>query len=88
MIDLELHRQFGAIPRNLPVLLISGEQDPVGGFGKGVRRVYKQLLSIGMKDVSMKLYPKARHELLNEINRQEVYEDLRNWMEGKGFLNR
>lgn len=88
LIDLELHRQFGAIPRNLPVLLISGEQDPVGGFGKGVRRVYKQLLSIGMKDVSMKLYPKARHELLNEINRQEVYEDLRNWMEGKGFLNR
>lgn len=86
LIDLELHRQFYFIPRRLPVLLASGEQDPVGGFGKGVKRVYRQFLSIGMKDVSIKLYPQARHELFNELNREEVYQDIWDWMKEKGFL--
>ncbi len=80
LIDLGLHRQFRFIPKKLPTLLISGNEDPVGDFGKGVARVYKQLLSVGMEKVSIKLYPKARHELLNEKNWEEVYKDLWRWV--------
>jgi len=83
LIDLELGRQFEGIPRDLPVLFVSGEQDPVGGFGKGVKRVYRRFKDMGMEDVSMKLYPGARHELLNETNREEVYGDLWSWMKEK-----
>ena len=68
------------MPRKLPILLISGNEDPVGAFGKGVVKVYKQFLSVGMKKVSIKLYPKARHELLNEENWEAVYEELWKWM--------
>lgn len=87
LIDLGMERQFEAIPRKLPVLFVSGEQDPVGGFGKGVQRVYKSFADMGMKDVSIKLYPGARHEILNEINREAVYEDLWEWMKDKGFCS-
>lgn len=80
LIDLGLHRQFCLMPRRLPILFTSGNQDPVGGFGKGVTKVYNQFVSMGMKHVSIKLYPGARHELLNEQNWEEVYEDLRRWM--------
>ena len=54
--------------------------DPVGDYGKGVSYVYKTLISAGVRDVRMKLYEGARHELLNEINRQEVYEDILQWI--------
>lgn len=80
LIDLGLRKQFCLMPRKLPILLISGNEDPVGAFGKGVVKVYKQFLSVGMKKVSIKLYPKARHELLNEENWEAVYEDLWKWM--------
>lgn len=81
LIDLGLRRQFCLIPRRLPVLLISGDQDPVGNFGKGVVKVYKHFISMGMKRTSIKLYPGARHELLNEQNWEEVYKDLWSWTE-------
>ncbi len=81
LIDLGLHRQFCLIPRSLPVLFVSGNQDPVGGFGKGVARVYKEFLHMGMKRVFIKLYPRDRHEVLNERNWEEVYKDLWRWME-------
>lgn len=83
LIDLGLGRQFCLMPRRIPILFISGKQDPVGGFGKGVAKVYKQFEAIGMKNLSIKLYPKARHELLNEQNREEVYDDLWRWMKEK-----
>lgn len=83
LIDLGLGRQFDAIPRQLPVLFVSGEQDPVGGFGKGVKRVCKKFIDSGMEEVFVKLYPGARHELLNETNYEEVYEDLWKWMTEK-----
>ncbi len=70
-----------AIPKDLPLLIISGEMDPVGDMGKGVRKVYKLYTGAGIADVTLKLIPDARHELLNETNRKEVYEILLNWLE-------
>lgn len=66
-------------PKELPVMLFSGDMDPVGSYGKGVQKVYDLLCGAGVKDVSIKLYPGGRHEMLNETNRQEVYRDILNW---------
>jgi alpha-beta hydrolase superfamily lysophospholipase len=66
---------------NLPVLLACGENDPVGNFTKGVKQVYKEYKNCGVKDIELKIYFQGRHEILNEINRNEVYADLLRWME-------
>ena len=67
---------FKKYPKSLPTLVISGEDDPVGGFGKGVSYVYKKLLISGAENVELKLYEGARHELYNEINADEIFRDL------------
>lgn len=72
---------FESFPKELHTLVISGENDPVGGFGKGVRYVYENLKKNGA-DVELKLYPDARHELFFETNREEVFSDLIGWVEG------
>ena len=69
------------LPKDLPLLIISGEMDPVGDLGKGVRKVYKLYTDVGIADVTLKLFKDARHELLNETNRKEVYEFLAKWLE-------
>ena len=69
------------IPKELPVFMVSGDADPVGDMGKGVRRAYESLLEAGLGHVELKLYEGGRHELLNETNREEVMEDIRCWIE-------
>ncbi len=69
------------VNKNLPVLLISGEKDPVGNFTKGVRRVYKDYLRAGVSDIQMKFYEGFRHEILNETGKEKVYEDILDWMQ-------
>ena len=64
------------IPKDLPLFIVSGDKDPVGGKGKGVKKVYDRFVKLGMKDVEMKLYPGDRHEILNELDRAEVYADM------------
>ena len=71
------------IERELPVFFVSGEQDPVGGFGKGVRRVYQKYIDAGIRDVKLKLYKDDRHEILNETDRAQVYEDIALWLAEK-----
>ena len=66
-----------------PVCFLSGDNDPVGSMGKGVRKVEEMFRSAGCKDVTVKLYPGGRHEMFNEINRQEVFDDLLAWIESK-----
>ncbi len=73
---------FDGYPVELPVLIISGDMDPVGGFGKGVTRVYDGLKRRGVRDLTLKLYEGARHELFNEINRDEVFSYLASWLSG------
>ena len=53
----------------------------MGAFGKGVKRVYERFKRSGIKNVSLKLYEGDRHEILNETDREQVYEDLYVWME-------
>ena len=72
---------FKCFPKELKTLVISGENDPVGGFGKGVRYVYDNLKKNGA-NVELKLYEGARHELFNETNRDEVFSDLVSWLGG------
>jgi len=67
--------------KDLPVLFIAGGADPVGENGKGVERAYKAFCKAGLRDVTMKLYPEARHEILNEINRSEVMQDVLDWLD-------
>lgn len=62
------------------MLVVSGEADPVGGWGAGVRRVAAGLERAGVRDLTLRLYPGARHELLNETNRDEVTADLLAWI--------
>ena len=66
-----------------PILFISGDADPVGGYGKGVGKVAAMFKSAGMHDVTVKLYPKYRHEVLNEFGREQVWQDVLDWMEKK-----
>ena len=66
---------YRSVPRNIPILLMSGERDPLGNFGKGIRQLAQRLVRTG-HDVQLILYPEARHALLGETNRQEVYQDL------------
>ncbi len=72
---------FASFPKDLRTLVVSGEKDPVGGFGKGVRYVYDNLKKNGAS-VELKLYSEARHELFNETNREEVFADLAEWLGG------
>lgn len=71
------------IPKDLPLLVTSGAEDPVGNFGKGVRQVYDTYLEAGLRDVTLTLYDNDRHEILNETDRDKVYSDLLAWMEAK-----
>lgn len=68
------------VPKDLPVYLFSGEKDPVGNKTKGVKQVVKAYQNAGIKDVSYKIYEGGRHEMLNEINREEVFEDVISWI--------
>ena len=64
------------MPADLPIYLISGGSDPVSNMGKEVRALYQRFKKADMKDVSITLYPGKRHEVLNETNRREVYQDI------------
>lgn len=69
------------IPKNLPMYMIAGEEDPVGNYGKGVRNIYEKYRANGIQDITLKLYPTDRHEILNETDRETVYQDVWNWLE-------
>ncbi|MBO6303349.1 MAG: alpha/beta hydrolase [Ruminiclostridium sp.] len=69
--------------KETPILFIAGYADPVGEYGKGVKRAYKAFVSAGVQHVHIKLYPGARHELLNELNKGEVMQDILNWIDSK-----
>lgn len=71
------------LPKSLPVLIISGDKDPVGNYGKGVETVYKRMDKAGMEDVTMRLYHGARHELLNETSREEIIGHTLEWIEDR-----
>jgi alpha-beta hydrolase superfamily lysophospholipase len=67
------------LPKGIPVLFIAGDQDPVGEFGEGVRRLAQRYRRAGVR-VTERIYPGARHEVFNETNRDEAHRDLLNWL--------
>ena len=75
------------INKDLPLLFVSGSNDPVGDNGAGVRKAYDLMVKVGVKDVSIKLFEGDRHEILNEKNREEVFEYIGNWLDEKNNTN-
>ena len=73
---------FREYPKDMRTLIISGDGDPVGNYGKGVKWVYRKLMLLGAKDLEIKLYEGARHELFNETNRGEIFLDMKKWLDG------
>ncbi|KFF12943.1 alpha/beta hydrolase [Chryseobacterium soli] len=71
------------IPKSLPLLLISGQNDPIGNFGKGVIETVTHLKDDRFEEVSVKLYPDMRHEILNEEIREEVLNEIYQWISKK-----
>jgi alpha-beta hydrolase superfamily lysophospholipase len=69
--------------KEAPVYFMSGDADPVGDYGVGVERAYNAFCAAGLKDVRMKLYPGGRHEMLNEINKEDVKKDILDWINEK-----
>ena len=70
-----------AIDKDLPVLLIAGDCDPVGDYGSGVRKVWAMLGDAGVRDLTCQIFEGGRHELHNETNRDEVFDYVLTWIE-------
>ena len=66
--------------KEFPILLISGDKDPFGDMGKGVKWVYEMYKSLGFKDVNISLYKDGRHEILNDKQREEVTKEIIDWI--------
>lgn len=79
---IQKQENYNKIPKNLPVYMIAGEDDPVGNYGEGVKHIYQQYKDSGIKDISIKLYPNDRHEILNELDKETVYADVADWIAG------
>lgn len=80
---IERKQNLAKMDKDLPVLFIAGGDDPVGNYGKGVTKAAEEFRKAGMKDVSCRLFPLGRHEILNEINRREVYDFTAQWLAEK-----
>lgn len=74
----KINRGIKKLDKNKPIMFICGSDDPVGGYSKQVTRLYKKYKKKGL-NASLKIYPQARHELINEINKEEVYNDILNF---------
>ena len=81
--QLSTMKEVATIRKDLPILLISGKEDPIGDFGKGVWRVAKQLKKAGIQTITVYLFESLRHEILNEKEKIAVYNAIVNWLEKK-----
>ena len=72
-----------SMSKDQPIYFMSGDADPVGDYGKGVEAAYNAFCKAGLKDVTIRLYPDGRHEMLNEVNKAKVYQDILNWLNEK-----
>ncbi len=77
----ERQENLDKIPKTLPVLVVSGAEDPVGEFGKGPRMVAQSYQKTGLLDVTLKLFPGDRHEILNELDKEAVDQYILEWIE-------
>ncbi len=82
----EKEENLKRIPKDLPILVVSGGEDPVGNFGDGPREVADIYVKTGIRDIVLKIYPGDRHEILNELDHDVVDTDILNWLQEKGKL--
>ena len=80
---IEKADHLAKMKKDLPVFFIAGGDDPVGNYGKGIHQCANAFRRAGMSDIQVKLYPLCRHEILNEINKEEVFQDISDWIEKK-----
>lgn len=80
---VEKRKSLDNMKKDLPVLFVAGGEDPVGAYGKGVRRTAREFRRAGMQDVTERIFPLCRHEILNEINKKEIFEYIASWMQEK-----
>ena len=78
---LYLKEKTDKINRSLPLFIIAGEMDPVGKYGKSVKKLFNHYKKLNLNNVSIKLYPEGRHELINEVNKFSIYNDIYNWID-------
>lgn len=83
MTKMNQQEKEGKTLKNLPIFFVAGKEDPVGNCGKGVENVYRRYVTAGYKDVEMKLYAEDRHEILNEMDRDVVFNDILAWLENR-----
>ena len=81
MAKMNQQEKSGMIPKELPIIFVAGDKDPVGNCGKAVESVYERYKKCGIKDVEIKLYKDDRHEILNELDKEQVYQDLLEWLD-------
>jgi alpha-beta hydrolase superfamily lysophospholipase len=84
---IQKKKNIKKIPSELPIFMISGGEDPVGKYGKDVKKIYKQYKNIGISDITLKLYKDDRHEILNELDRLDVYNDVLRWIDERTRKN-
>lgn len=80
LISISTKASFDAIEHKLPVYFFAGNSDPVGQYGKGVGMLAQKFIASAHHDVSLRLYPGGRHEMLNESNASEVINDILAWL--------
>jgi len=83
MMKMNRQEKTGQVPKRLPILFVAGKEDPVGNFGKGVEVVYRRYKQMGITDVMIRLYENDRHEILNELDKDKVYQDILKWLNYK-----
>lgn len=81
LIEVEDKNNIELVSKDLPIYIFSGGQDPVGKFGKGIINLYNRYKIHGVEDLKYKLYKDGRHEMLNEINKDEVMNDVVAWLD-------
>lgn len=82
LMEIENRENLKSVPKDLPIYIFSGEKDPVGVNGKGVKKLVDTYKALGVSDLTFKLYKEGRHEMLNETNRDEVMKDVADWLSG------
>jgi alpha-beta hydrolase superfamily lysophospholipase len=81
MIEIFTQDNLEKLPKQLPIYILAGEHDPMNGKLSAIKKLHKALDAAGVQSVTLRVYQEARHELLNETNRDEVTHDLIQWLD-------
>jgi len=88
VIELNRPSNMARTPRDMPLLFVSGERDPLGGFARGVRKTAERYRALGLTDVTVRIYEGARHEIFHEYCKGQVYSDIIGWLKERAEKGR